>query len=1018
MCYEYNAEQYLPLLRSEVHSTILSTTSRTTLKQIFKNPSATEAINECTYAFPLYDGVSVVSFTCRVGKKILRGLVKEKFKAKAIFDSAVARGETAGFLEQSPEASDMFSTKLGNIPAGESVVTEIIYIGELEHHDVDGIRFTIPTKIAPRYGSGPDYGRSSSSGIADQDGIRILVDINMPEGSFIKGVQSPSHPVAVSMGTLSTASTAVQTMSKASATLPLGSAELEKDFVLIIHSKDIGNPKAILETHPSIPNHRTLMVSLVPKFSLPPSRPEIVIVADRSGSMENNIPMLISAMNVLLKSMPTGVKFNICSFGSTSSFLWEKSQSYTKETLDHASRHVKMFSANFGGTETFGAIKATIKRRWSDLPLELILVTDGDIQDQTHLFQYVNQQVEASKGNIHVFPLGIGNGVSSALIEGLARAGNGFSQSVQEGERLDGCIVRMLRGALTPHTTDCTLEVKYDQDDDDFEAIEKVTDGPRVLLSDSEKANSPYISNKSKLLFDASADPEKDGVKGNDDTNHYLPKVPTPKLLQAPHKIPSLYSFSRTSVYLFMSSETMQRNPTSVILRATSAHGPFMLEIPIELLASPAETIHQLGAKKAVQDLEEGRGWIFDAKNQDEQLVKDTYPSCFDDLVKREAVRLGETFQIVGKWCSFVAVAANDEETAEESQTGIDGTAGTDDVVIVDDKAGVASSSDGIADEYEMIDEPRALPKRNAFAGRALRRSAPATEGRQPWQPWQSDESLLDRSSEPTSLLTIDASPALEMEFPFGDMEPQSCSNTSQPVPMDIFHFPSSYVSPQLNPNGSISNRSVMCPPVTGSGSGYFGGVVTAAAPVQKPDQASGLFRRSEAMPTASKAFTTRRVPEVQAQMRKGDSRTSTFSSGFSPAPPSYFPPSPYHVFPSYSPTSPISTAPLGSPTLAIPASSPDKVLLLINLQHFDGFWAAEIENSITLIMDITDSSIPKDVNANIWLTILVIKFLREKCAAEQGTWELVVEKAQAWLNGCSLINVEALEKEASLLLA
>src|SRR4051812_29428261 len=169
--YQYIPKRYLPLLESEAHSTILSTTSRTVLKQTFKNPSSTDAIKECTYAFPLYDGVSVVSFTCRVGKKVLRGLVKEKAKAREIYDEAVAKGETAGLLQQAPEAADMFSTKLGNISAGESVVVEITYIGELKHHETEGIRFTIPTKIAPRYGSGPDYGTPSGITAQDHDGI-------------------------------------------------------------------------------------------------------------------------------------------------------------------------------------------------------------------------------------------------------------------------------------------------------------------------------------------------------------------------------------------------------------------------------------------------------------------------------------------------------------------------------------------------------------------------------------------------------------------------------------------------------------------------------------------------------------------------------------------------------------------------------------------------------------------------------------------------------------------------------
>lgn len=105
-------KHYLPLVDSQVHSTILSTTSRTFLTQTFTNPSATKAIKECVYVFPLYDGVSVVSFKCFIGDKVLTGLVKAKEQANKIFDQAVAKGETAGLLVQAPESSDIFSTKL------------------------------------------------------------------------------------------------------------------------------------------------------------------------------------------------------------------------------------------------------------------------------------------------------------------------------------------------------------------------------------------------------------------------------------------------------------------------------------------------------------------------------------------------------------------------------------------------------------------------------------------------------------------------------------------------------------------------------------------------------------------------------------------------------------------------------------------------------------------------------------------------------------------------------------------
>jgi hypothetical protein len=105
-----------------------------------------------------------------------------------------------------------------------------------------------------------------------------------------------------------------------------------------------------------------------------------------------------------------------------------------------------------------------------------------------------------------------------------------------------------------------------------------------------------------------------------------------------------------------MSPETTQKTPTSVILRGTSTHGPLELEIPVDVLEQPGETIHQLAAKKAIADLEEGRGWLIDAKDEKKTDIKKRYPGRFDEMVEREAVRLGVKFQVGGKWCSFVAV--------------------------------------------------------------------------------------------------------------------------------------------------------------------------------------------------------------------------------------------------------------------------------------------------------------------------------------------------------------------------
>jgi hypothetical protein len=143
---------YLPQVELEAHATILATTSRTVLTQTFVNPSTEKGIREVRYTFPLYDGVSVVGFTCHVGDRTIVGEVKEKDKARAVFQEAVAKGETAGLLEQLPDASDVFTTTVGNIAPGARLVVKITYLGELKHDmEVDGTRFTIPRDTSSVY---------------------------------------------------------------------------------------------------------------------------------------------------------------------------------------------------------------------------------------------------------------------------------------------------------------------------------------------------------------------------------------------------------------------------------------------------------------------------------------------------------------------------------------------------------------------------------------------------------------------------------------------------------------------------------------------------------------------------------------------------------------------------------------------------------------------------------------------------------------------------------------------------
>ncbi|KAK1757730.1 von Willebrand factor type A domain-containing protein [Echria macrotheca] len=669
--------KYLPQLSLSVHATIIASTSRTTLTQTFANPSKDKEISELRYTFPLYDGVSVVGFVCTINKdRVIRGIVKERAEARQTYEAAVARGETAGLLEQLPDASDVFTTTIGNVPAGAEIKVDITYLGELKHDaEADGIRFTIPTSIAPRYGSYPGEMLQATE-LNTSGGINIIVDAEMPQGCNIKSVQSPSHPISVTVGNTSVgaASGADMSLQKASATLSLGTTELGKDFILHVVATNTGNPIAVLETHPTIPSQRALMATLVPKFNLPSSKPEIVFLCDRSGSMGggNKVSNMKTALHIFLKSLPVGVKFNICSFGSRYEFLFKNgSRTYDASSLKEAAAYVDTFGADFGGTDIYRPMEDVFKKRFTDMDLEVFLLTDGEIWDHQLLFNMINTYNAGAKGAIRVFTLGIGSDVSHALIEGVARAGNGFSQSVGDSEKMSSKVVRMLKASLTPHVNDYTLEIKYGQqgeaEEEDFEIVEKVMD---ALTLDIPEPKPEPEAKKPISLFDTSADADVHMADASLDMSaggkySHVPPVAEPKFLQAPFEIPPLFPFSRTSVYLLMSSESVQKTPKSVVLRGTSRYGPLELEIPVTALAGKGETLHQLAAKKAVQELEEGRGWLYHAKDSSGELFKDKLPGHFNDMVEREAVRLGVRYQVGGKWCSFVAVDETTKETKD-----------------------------------------------------------------------------------------------------------------------------------------------------------------------------------------------------------------------------------------------------------------------------------------------------------------------------------------------------------------
>ncbi|KXG49672.1 von Willebrand factor, type A [Penicillium griseofulvum] len=639
-----SALQYLPQVGLDARATILSSNSRTVITQTFVNPSSTEAISEVFYSFPLYESSSIVGFTCHLGDTVIEGIVKPKEKANEIYEEAKSKGKTAAILDRSVSAADVFSTRLGNVPAGGTVLVEITLIQELiQDAKTDGVRYTIPATIGPRYGTGVGVPHPPE-GLLEKTAIKV--DVVMEKGSKIRNIRSPSHPIEVDLGR--TADMPESTFESNYASIKLReNVTIDKDFVITVNADKQDLPFAFLETHPTLPNQKALMVSLVPKFTLPPDASEIVFVIDRSGSMMPKTRVLRSALELFLKSLPLGVPFNLISFGSSSEALWARSKVSTRESLEEALRYTKRIRADLGGTEIMCGLERAVEQRYQDKVLEVLVLTDGEVWNQSEVFDLVNKANQEHSARF--FTLGLGDSVSHSLINGISRAGKGFTQTVLNNEDLNKTVVRMLKGALMPrlHNSRLDVDVSNFSVEEDFVKVE--------LPGDDTTDTEP--SPKKISLFNQD---HKEG-EGIGDVCEPLPKIAVPSILQAPHDLPALFPFIRSNIYLLL-SQSIGSFPETITLRANSKHGLLELEIPVQDIGK-GQTVHQLAAKKTITELEESRGWIYSAKNAEGELIKTKWESRVDELVKTECERLGVRFQVAGKHCSFVAVS--DEAPAE-----------------------------------------------------------------------------------------------------------------------------------------------------------------------------------------------------------------------------------------------------------------------------------------------------------------------------------------------------------------
>ncbi|KAJ3724254.1 hypothetical protein DFJ43DRAFT_595773 [Lentinula guzmanii] len=627
---------HLPLEEVRANCLVIDISARVTLTQSFLNPSP-HATSKAVYYFPVPATAAICAFEMRLGDgRIIKGVSKDNKLAIEEFEQATRDGRAASLLKWvtddgsvcpssasiiSSLCTAVFTISIGSIPAHQTVETKLVFVMDLMNENTDQIRFHLPMHVGQRYGQLPPE-LVDSSQASSHTRIRITVDIQT--SGRILNIDSPSHKGEI---TSSQYPTHLNRPSRRRATVKYRSKTfLNRDFLLIIEAEKLDSPRcfAELEGDPDRKASLALQLAIVPKFNLVSNRPqEYIFVVDRSGSMQHQrIDTAKSTLGILLRMLPKNQTFfNIISFGSTTDLLWNESQIYTQHTLNVATSVVERMEANFGGTEILNAMRNVLSSRRSEVATAIFLLTDGQayqIDDTTRLVKNATDSTSTS-APLHVYVLGIGDEVSTAMCEGIAQAGNGVCLFAHQAESITSKCARLFRAGRTPFVKNVTVDWGLSEE---------------------------YIASASNSVsFSTSSFSQR------------LTRLRSfPVLQQAPTKIGDIHAGVRFTVYATLHLKRIAV-PQEVVLRGNldDTGEPFEWRVPIRgVQLTDVEpglpTIHTMAAWRFIQEHDMGRAPL------PSYLPTPGMIPTIEELHEAAIIRLGETYQLASRYTSFIAV--------------------------------------------------------------------------------------------------------------------------------------------------------------------------------------------------------------------------------------------------------------------------------------------------------------------------------------------------------------------------
>lgn len=470
---------FCPLRHTDVKAGISGFIARVLVTQEFQNPSREKI--EAVYTFPLPENAAVDDMTIQVGRRAIRGEIKRREDAAAIYAHALQQGHMAALLDQ--EKPNIFTQTVGNVPPGEGVRVMISYLVQLKYSD-GSYEFVFPMVVGPRYVPGnmaighqgggwapdtnqvPDASRITPpiAPPGTRAGHDISLAVALDAGVPIQDLRSPSHNIDVDRTGADSAMVRLRNATE----IP------NKDFILRYSVAGATVVEGLL-THATPAPPRVIPVAAGIRqaqtqgyFSLivqPPHRfpesdvtpKELIFVLDSSGSM-NGFPEEKSKalINYAIDGLYPGDTFNVIKFSGDTAVLFDRPVYPSAENVRRAKEFVDQ-NWGGGGTEMMKAIRAALESSGSPDHVRLVVfLTDGEVGNDMEILAEIRKHP-----NARVFAYGIGSSVNRFLLDKMAEEGRGEVEYVSykpDSQEAAEAAHRLYEHLRAPLLTDIALD--------------------------------------------------------------------------------------------------------------------------------------------------------------------------------------------------------------------------------------------------------------------------------------------------------------------------------------------------------------------------------------------------------------------------------------------------------------------------------------------------------------------------------------------------------------------------------